>query len=102
MNKEIQFRFIGNPLLGVVDLYVLGDGVRGELVLNPCDEAAAQDKTSSVDRKQAIQIMNDLWDAGIRPTDLPEKVRHITGSNDKHLQDMRLIASKFLKIDLDA
>lgn len=100
MNDKIKVRAVGNPLTNATELYIVGDTHIGEVTMRETDHAYTADAALKLKREEAVQLMDDLWQAGVRPTDLPDKVRHLIGTNDLHLRDMRKIVSKYLEVSL--
>lgn len=48
----------------------------------------------------AQQLMDDLWHAGLRPSQA-RAGNDVINAKDKHLEDMRMIAFKFLELNKD-
>lgn len=65
----------------------------------PHKEGQYQEPTFKLQHDAPQKLMDELWKAGIRPSNGEGSVGEI-GAIKKHLQDMRLIVADKLKVDL--
>jgi len=100
MKLALRIRAIKNVFTEEIPIYIHTDTHEAQVTMSEISDGAIMKEAFKIDVDTATELMNDLWTAGVRPTNLPEKVRHLIGAEDEHLQDMRKIAAKFLKIDL--
>jgi hypothetical protein len=80
--------------LGMCELYA-ADG----LTLKKQDEGARIESVCRLSEENAIRLMNDLWNAGIRPTGERNKDETISAVM-RHLDDMRAIVGAKLNVPL--
>lgn len=62
-------------------------------------EAGPEQPSFTLGREDAQRVMDDLWAAGLRPTQ-GQQSEGLTAGQARHLEDMRAIA--FAKLDIDA
>lgn len=70
-----------------------------DVVFAPVEEGALHTATGQMDRQAAQQLMDSLWNCGIRPVGVRHKDETLKTMND-HLQDMRAITFDKLKVAL--
>jgi hypothetical protein len=71
----------------------------GALTLIQSQENESFDPLFTLSKNQAQGLMNELWNAGIRPTDDVDNKGELKATK-MHLEDMRKIASKYVKVNL--
>lgn len=72
---------------------------RAELVLKPVEPGAFIESTLALPYDDAQTLMDDLWQAGLRPTEGSGSAGSLAAT-ERHLADMRTIA--FGKLELKA
>ena len=98
MNK-LEIRAHAAPWHNGVDLLVMGDGEVGEAVkMVKRKRYAPCDPTLQISNDQAQTLMDDLWSSGLRPTEGSGSAGSLRAT-ENHLNDMRKIAFKGLKME---
>lgn len=83
---------------GVEIIVIDGDAI-GRLTMEKAIEGMRVDPTVELSNQAAQTLMDDLWHAGIRPTEGHGSAGSLKATQD-HLKDMRKIVSKTLKMEL--
>jgi hypothetical protein len=104
MSKEItRIGVQDNILTNKVDIAIERFGGVRRTVLKPVFEviepniAVSPDHLIRVDRDSVADLMTQLWRLGFRPVGVDNNAAEITAKNE-HIQDLRTIAFKTLKI----
>lgn len=98
--EKAEIRAIAAPWHNGVDLLVRdGDAVGVNVVMERKEPGLMVDPTMRISRGAAQMLVDDLWQAGFRPTEGTGSAGSLKAT-EKHLQDMRKIA--FKQLDLDA
>ncbi|MAC32231.1 MAG: hypothetical protein CME38_01335 [Haliea sp.] len=96
MNEKIQIRAVSAPWHSGVELLVRhGDSVGVSINMETLDHNRAVEPTVRIGRDEAQTLMDDLWTAGLRPTEGTGSAGSLQAT-EKHLSDMRKIAFKQL------
>ena len=97
--NELEARAQASPWLQGVEIVLMqGMAFGKEIIMHEVPEGEIIDPTFKLGYKQAQILMDDLWQAGIRPSDGKSNTGELKAT-EKHLQDMRTIAFNKLEID---
>jgi len=100
MDKEIKCRAQQKPWNAGIDILLLADESSvTKLEWSMVDEGAMVEPTFSLDHPEAQMLMDDLWHAGIRPSEGSGSTGQMRAT-EHHLNDMRKIVSKWIKLEL--
>jgi hypothetical protein len=92
MNAKIRAH--ASPWNQGVELLILsprGDGVALPIQFEPIENPAVRlESTLSIAREQAQTLMDDLWNAGLRPTEGTGSAGALAATQ-RHLEDMRTL-----------
>lgn len=102
MNKSFQFYVERNLMKHGIAIYARKPSTNGgvfyaaPLTFNKVEEGDEVSELMLVDKESATQLMNELWNAGIRPNDIgsPGELAAIKA----HLKDMRDIVFDLMKL----
>lgn len=98
-DEGIQVRAQAAPWNRAIELLVRQGGSHGLYVVwHQEPEGKRVDPTLCLDLTAAQTLMDDLWNAGLRPTEGSGSAGSLR-STEKHLADMRKIAFKGLDIE---
>jgi len=100
---EIEFRAERRPLLDRIDLYARHRATNGvayarPLVMESCEAAVVPEPVVSLPMEDAQTLMDELWRAGIRPTEGAGSAGSMAAT-ERHLKDMQSITFGLLKKD---
>ena len=96
MEEKFEIRAISGPWHCGVDLLVRqGNAVGTHVVMEETAPMSAISPTLSIGLPEAQVLMDDLWAAGLRPTEGAGSAGSLRAT-EKHLNDMRKIAFKKL------
>ena len=90
-----------DPSARAIPLYVWARQPNGELfaarpvVFEPVDETLMREPTLYLSLENANSLMDDLWRAGVRPTNIRNQ-SEIVNAKDRHIEDLRVFATKLL------
>lgn len=70
----------------------------GRLIMEEHPEGLIYEPTFSLGPNQAQMLMDDLWAAGVRPTEGTGSAGSLKAT-EKHLEDMRKIAFKWMSLE---
>lgn len=99
MDEKLNIRATAAPWHAGVDLLIIqGSSVGRNVVMERVEEGLIVQPTVRLGRDEAQTLMDDLWNAGIRPTEGAGSAGSLRAT-EKHLADMRLIAFRQLGID---
>ena len=94
-----KIRAMSAPWGNGVELMVLqGESYGVNVVMERLPEASLVEPTMRIDNTAAQALMDDLWAAGVRPTEGTGSAGSLRAT-EKHLADMRAIAFKKLGIE---
>lgn len=91
------------PWTDTIDIAVIDHGRRGHisvagpLMMHEHKEGTVIDRCLSLQNEAAQKLMDDLWDAGLRPSEGSGSAGSLAATQ-KHLADMKQIAYHALKI----
>ena len=99
MNDKLEIRAISAPWHRGVDLLIRqGDSVGIDVTMKKVKSNVAVSPTVSIGIDEAQTLMDDLWAAGLRPTEGSGSAGSLRAT-ERHLNDMRKIVFKKLGID---
>lgn len=99
MKDKTEMRAVAAPWHGGVDLLVReGEAFGVSVVLEVKEPGVVIDPTLRIGRNEAQLLMDDLWNAGLRPTEGTGSAGSLRAT-EKHLDDMRKIAFSQLEMD---
>ncbi len=99
MKEKIELRAVSAPWHHGVELLVRqGNSYGTNIILDPIKKGAVAEPTMRIDMDAAQSLMDDLWNAGLRPTEGAGSAGSLRAT-ENHLSDMRKIAFKKLSID---
>jgi hypothetical protein len=99
MERGIGIRAISAPWhCGIEILVRQGNSVGVSVTMQDHDPATVVEPTLRIDMDAAQTLMDDLWQAGLRPTDGAGSAGAMRAT-EKHLHDMRKIAFRQLGIE---
>lgn len=103
MNEYVKVTAARSPAVGGIEFHIVErqptyDGFRvGHVVMEEkVDEAVWYPPAFWLTEHNAQKLMDDLWNAGIKPSDYGDAEGALKSTKD-HLQDMRRIAFRFLE-----
>jgi len=97
---KTEIRAIAAPWHNGVELLVRdGDAFGVTVVMEGKKPGMVVDPTIRISRTAAQTLIDDLWQAGFRPTEGSGSAGSLKAT-EKHLQDMRKIAFKQLGLDV--
>lgn len=98
MNEPIKIRAAPAPWYSGVELLVKqGKSVGISVQMQAAPESAVMEPTLRISNNEAQTLMDDLWNAGLRPTEGTGTAGALKAT-EVHLADMRRIAFDALKI----
>ncbi len=77
--------------------HAYGKHVATNITMEPCLEGHQTDPILHINEEDAQKLINDLWEAGIRPNEIYHKDDLLNAMNG-HLEDMRAIVFNKLKV----
>lgn len=101
----MKLRAVAGPWHQGVDFLVYKEGVGGQrqvvtaMTVELVEPGMEVRPSVTIDRTDAQVLMDDLWNAGLRPTEGTGSAGSLRAT-EKHLQDMRTIVSKKLDVSL--
>ena len=99
MTEKTELRAVSAPWHGGVELLIRqGNAFGVNVVMETKEPGMMVDPTLRIGMDEAQLLMDDLWNAGLRPTEGAGSAGSLRAT-EKHLQDMRKIAFKQLKMD---
>ncbi len=99
MNEKTELRAVSAPWHRGVELLVRQGNAYGVYVTMETKEPGMMiEPTLHIGMDEAQTLMDDLWSAGLRPTEGSGSAGSLKAT-EKHLADMRKIAFKSLDID---
>ena len=100
MKEKIEIRATSAPGHQGVELLIIdGNGVGVNITFEKAEEGMKVNPTVVIGYDQAQTLMDDLWNAGLRPTEGAGSAGALLAT-EKHLDDMRKIVFKKLSIDI--
>jgi hypothetical protein len=99
MNEEIEIRLIRAPWYKGAEILVRQGNAIGTLMMTEQPESSVVNPTLAIEDTAAQVLMDDLWNAGFRPTEGTGSAGSLRAT-EKHLNDFRKIVSKQMGIDL--
>lgn len=101
MNTKTELRAVSAPWHNGINLMVRQGTAYGvNMVMKEVDPGDVMDPTFCISMTEAQTLMDDLWNAGLRPTEGSGSSGSLRAT-EKHLADMRKIAFKRLSIQLE-
>jgi hypothetical protein len=98
MNEFLRIAAHVNPMVDGIDFYIVEKGPHGSrriarnVIMEPMEEWTSPPPAPFwLTRDNAKKLMDDLWNAGIRPTERDETEGALSATKE-HLKDMRDIA----------
>jgi len=99
MNEKVELRAVSAPWHGGVELLVRqGDAYGVNVTMETKKQGLIVEPTLRIGMDEAQSLMDDLWNAGLRPTEGAGSAGSLRAT-EKHLQDMHKIAFKQLDMD---
>ena len=96
--KDIELRAVSAPWHGGVELLVRqGDSFGTNITMETVPPGRIVEPTLRISMEKAQTLIDDLWGAGLRPTEGSGSAVALRAT-EKHLLDMRKIAFNKLKI----
>lgn len=99
METEIEVRAQAAPWNRGVELVAMTGDAVGKIVMEKADPGMIVRPIVELSIKAAQTLMDDLWRAGLRPTEGAGSAGSLKATQD-HLRDLRKIVSKTLKVEL--
>ena len=94
MKDKIEIRATAAPWHKGVELLVInGEGVGVNITFQKAEEGLRVDPTVVIHNAEAQTLMDDLWEAGFRPTEGAGSAGSLLATQ-KHLEDMRKLVFK--------
>ena len=99
MNEKIEIRAVSAPWHSGVELLVhKGNAYGVNVIMETKEPGLMVEPTIRIGMNEAQTLMDDLWNAGLRPTEGAGSAGSLRAT-EKHLGDMRKIAFKKLGLD---
>jgi len=98
MNEKTELRAVSAPWHRGVELLVRQGNAYGVNVTMETNERGLIEPTLRIGMDEAQVLMDDLWAAGLRPTEGAGSAGSLRAT-ERHLEDMRRIAFKQLDMD---
>lgn len=99
MTDKIQIRAMGSPWYRCVELlFKQGKAYGTSVTFEVKNEFIQPDPTVRIDYDEAQVLMDDLWNAGLRPTEGSGSAGAMRRA-ELHIEDLRKIAFKVLKVE---
>ena len=101
----MEIRAIAGPWHDGVDFLIRDKHADGRilvfknLIAEPIEPGMYQEPTGRITKQAAQVLMDDLWAAGLRPTEGTGSAGSLKAT-EKHLDDMRRIVAKKLDVSL--
>jgi len=100
MNDKTELRAVSAPWHGGIELLIRqGDSFGVNITMEHKEPGLIVEPTLRIDMDAGQTLMDDLWNAGLRPTEGAGSAGSLLAT-EKHLSDMRKIAFKKLSIDI--
>ena len=100
MDKELKCRAQQKPWNAGIDILLLNnESAVTNLEWSMVDEGSMVEPTFSLGHTEAQLLMDDLWNAGIRPSEGSGSTGQLRAT-EHHLNDMRKIVGKWMKLEL--
>jgi len=94
MENILKIRAVSAPWNNGVEFLIrCGNAVAEPLIMKQHEENTVAEPTFRLDREYAQLLMDDLWVAGIRPTEGTGSAGALAATQ-KHLEDMRTLVFK--------
>lgn len=88
---ELKIRAQSAPWNAEVEFLITGNGQYAEnLVMRTMEDGMRMEPTCSLSRTMAQVLMDDLWNAGLRPTEGTGSAGSLAATQ-RHLEDMRTL-----------
>jgi hypothetical protein len=100
MDSKLEVRAVSAPWHRGVEFVVFCDGAVAEDIVfkKKTDSACVPQPTFTLNKDEAQTLIDDLWNAGIRPTEGTGSAGSLRAT-EKHLDDMRKITFNKLNIE---
>ena len=99
LDDKTELRAASAPWHGGIELLIRrGDYFGVNITMESKESGLIVEPTLRIDMDAGQTLMDDLWNAGLRPTEGAGSARSLRAT-EKHLSDMRKIAFNKLSID---